>query len=504
MLESGIIPEFAQSHKGWLLAVCAPCLYTLLVLFGRRLKRRHGVRLGFLYHLFAVSLAVYAPAALLNFPWPFLRHLGALSIVLSSTVVIAVIDRYVWEVHFRSRQGVTVPKFLTELVRVIILASAVFLVLELVYDQTIKGLLIAPGIAAVVIGLAMQDVVGNIIAGMALQAGKSFGHGDWLVIDNRQGEVIEINWRSTRLRTLDDFCIEVPNREIARQTLVNLNRPHRPYAMRIPITLDYTTPPTRAKNVLLHAAANAKGVLPEPKPRVYLKSFGDSGVEYEIKFWMDDYHRFSEISDSIRTNIWYGLQRHGIRIPYPIRTVQLERPARDKQHEVQSAARVMLRQQPLFQCLSDEQLDALLPRGKVVHFGHGETLIQQGDNGDSMFILVQGEANVMAERNGQSRHLATIKSGDSFGEMSLLTGELRSATVVATSDCEVVEIEKNVLAQSLKENPNLLEHLSKLLAQRQLQTEDAFASRTSMATEPDRTNQYTAGFLTKLRAFFEL
>jgi small-conductance mechanosensitive channel len=220
-------------------------------------------------------------------------------------------------------------------------------------------LLIAPGIAAVIIGLAMQDLVGNIIAGVALQAGKAFGHGDWLQVENRKGEVIELNWRYTRLKTLDDICIEIPNREIARQTLVNLNRPHRPYAMRIPVLLDYGTPPTRAKNVLLHAASNARGVLPQPKPKVYLRNFAESGIEYEIKFWMDDYGQFSDITDAIRTNIWYALRRHGMKMPYPVRTIQLERPARDKRQEPQSAARLILRQQPLFKCLSDEQLDSV-------------------------------------------------------------------------------------------------------------------------------------------------
>jgi len=92
----------------------------------------------------------------------------------------------------------------------------------------------------------MQDLLGNIIAGMALQASKSFVHGDWLLIDNRHAEVIEINWRSTRMRTIDDISVEVPNREIARQTIINLNRPHRLHAIRIPVTLDYSAPPTRA------------------------------------------------------------------------------------------------------------------------------------------------------------------------------------------------------------------------------------------------------------------
>src|SRR5581483_742959 len=202
---------------------------------------------------------------------------------------------------------------------------------------------------------------------------------------------------------------------------------------------------------------------------------------------------------------WYGLRRHGIRMPYPTRTIQLERPARDKHLEVQTAARLILRQQPLFKCLTDEQLDALLPRGKVVHFGRGETVIRQGDNGDSMFILVEGAANVVAERNGRSKQVGEIKAGECFGEMSLLTGELRSATVVASSDCEVVEIDKAVLGQSLKQNPGLLAQLSELLAQRQLQTEDAFAESGPLVRNQEaRQSRYAASFIQRIGAFFEL
>jgi small-conductance mechanosensitive channel/CRP-like cAMP-binding protein len=414
------------------------------------------------------------------------------------------VDRYVWDLYFHHRHGVAVPKFLTEVARLVILALAIFLVLEIGYNQTIKGLLIAPGIAAVVIGFAMQDLMGNIIAGVALQVGKPFVHGDWLLMDNKQAQIIEINWRSTRLRTVDDISIEIPNREIARQTIINLNRPHRHYAMRVPITLDYATPPTRAKNVLLHAVANAKGVLPEPKPKVFLKNFAEFGVEYEIQFWMETHDHYFEVTDAIRTNVWYGLRRHGIRIPYPTRTIQIERPARDKQQEVQTAARIILRQQPLFKCLTDQHLDALLPRGKVAHFGQGEKLISQGEEGDSMFILVEGQANVVVERNGSPKHVASLKSGDCFGEMSLLTGERRSATVVAHSDCEVVEIGKPVLARSLKENPGLLDELSQLLARRQIETEGILAAETRGVQVMAEQTEYAAGFGARLRRFFEL
>ena len=153
--------ELTEGYKDLILVVAVPGLYCLMVLAGRRLKRQHGVRLGKLYHLFSLSLAVYLPALLLNMNWAFLRHLGAAVVILGACVVIALVDRYLWDLYFQQRHRIKVPKFLTEVVGVIILIVAIFLVLQIGYDQSIKALLIAPGIAAVIIGLAAQDLVGQ-------------------------------------------------------------------------------------------------------------------------------------------------------------------------------------------------------------------------------------------------------------------------------------------------------------------------------------------------------
>lgn len=476
-----------------------------MVLLGRQLKRKHGVRLGWLYHFFSLGFAIYLPAVLLELDWPFIHHVGAATVVFGAVFLVSLVDRYVWELYFKQQHQAEIPKFLPEVVRLAIVVIAVLVVLQKGYGLQIYEKITTPGgIAIIILGLAMQDSLGNIIAGMTLQVGQPYKHGDWLLVDNRYAEVIEINWRATRLRTTEDILFEIPHRQMAAQTIVNLNRPVRRHAMRIAVGIEYSAPPTRVKDVLLHATANARGVLPEPKPKVYLKNFGDSSIEYEIKFWLEDYSTYFDVCDSIRTNVWYSLHRHGIKIPFPIRTVQLERPARDKQQEVQTAARAMLRQQPMFKSLTDDQLDTLLPRGRVVHFGRGEKLIEQGENGNSMFILVNGEANVIVDRNGFQTHVASLGAGDCFGEMSLLTGEQRNATVIANTDCEVVEIDKSVLSRSLKENPALLTKLSELLAQRQLETDGIIAAKVQTTLLTKRQTEYQATFLDKLREFFEL
>lgn len=471
---------------------------------GRYLKRGHGVQLGWLYHFFALGIAVYYSGKILDLTWPFLFHVGWATVILGSIFLIALVDRYIWELYFKQEHRVDVPKFLVEIVRLAILLLAVFLVLRFGYHQTINGLLIAPGILVVVIGFATQDSVGNIISGLTLQIGKPYQSGDWLLLDNRYAEVIEINWRATRLRTMDDILIEIPHRQMAAQNIINLNKPARLHAMRLSVGIEYSAPPNRVKDILIHATANAKGIAPEPKPRVYLKNFGDYAIEYEIKFWLDDHSKYFEICDIIRTNIWYSLHRHGIRIPYPVRTVQLERPSRDRQQEVQSTARMILHQQPLFKSFTDLQLDSLLPRGIAVHFGRGEKLIEQGEDGDSMFILVDGKADVLVDRDGAQTRVASLGTGDCFGEMSLLTGEKRSATVVAVMDCEIVEIGKEILAKSLQENPQLVTMLGEMLAKRRLENEGVLAGAISKTDFAEKHKHYTDGFLTKLRYFFKL
>lgn len=494
----------SEASRNALLVLAVPGIYCLMLLIGRRLKRVHRVRLGWSYHLFSLSLAALVVALVSGLGSPFVPHLVAVVAISGALFFAALVDRYLWERHFKEGRGVEVPRFVTEIVRLGILTIALFLVLTYVYDQTVRGLLIAPGLAALIAGFALQDLLGNIIAGVALQIGKPFTEGDWLIVDNQHAEVVEINWRATRLRTTDEIIIEIPNRQLSNSTITNLSRPTRRHAMRLSIGIDYGALPTRVKAVLVHAAANASGVLPEPAPKAFLKSFADSSIEYEIKFWMEDHSLYSDICDAIRTNIWYELQRQGIRIPFPIRTVQIERPARDRQLEVQSAARTILREQPLFQSLTDGQLDALVSRSRVLHFGPGEKLIEQGKSGDSMFVLMDGEARVVVDRNEVQAQVASLKSGDCSGEMSLLTGERRRATVIASTDCEVVEISKPVVANLLKEFPELLEKLSELLARRELETEGIVAAHSRPSLVTAKHTEIKANFMGKLRSFFEL
>jgi CRP-like cAMP-binding protein len=202
--------------------------------------------------------------------------------------------------------------------------------------------------------------------------------------------------------------------------------------------------------------------------------------------------------------VWYALKRQGITIPMPIRTLRVERTKAPPVQEDQAEALSILREEALFSCLSDEQLNQLVTQARLSTFGRGEPVIEEGAAGDSMFVLLRGAANVFVSKNGSKIQVASLRAGDCFGEMSLLTGEPRSATVRADGDCYVMEIGKPVMAEVLSTAPSCMEQLSQLLAQRKMETEGILKEATSADEQALKERQYTANFLHRLRTFFQL
>src|SRR5207244_569973 len=366
-----------------------------------------------------------------------------------------------------------IPHFLREVVALVIFVVALLFVLSLAYhaERGLKSVVATSGVVAVILGLAGQNLLGGIIAGMSLQINRPYKVTDWLKVGDTYGEVMEINWRSTRLRTNDGIYLDIPNNEIVKTTIVNLHYPTEVHAMRIRVGVDYNVPPNRVKDALERAAQNAMNVLPEPKVRVFLVDFADHAVLYEIKYYMGNHARINETNDSVRTNVWYELKRQRIKIPYPIRTLQVERRRPTAVDEDHDEARNILRGEPLFDCLSDDQINNLVKQSDLNHFGRGERVIEEGAEGNSMFILLRGAAKVSVAKNGSTIPVASLRSGDCFGEMSLLTGEKRSATVRADGDCYVMEISKDVMANVVRDSPECLKQLSELLAKRKMETE---------------------------------
>src|SRR5947208_9310203 len=322
---------------------------------GRFLKRRAGVRLGLLFRLFCLVFAFYAAIAVYGVHASWRNHVGAAAILLSTALVVALVNRYVWDLYFEQRRQTPIPHFLREVIGGIIFLVALLFVLSSGYhaEAQLKGVLAGSGVVAIILGFAGQNFFAGIIAGISIQLNRPYKFGDWLQVGDRFAEVMEINWRSTRLRTKEAIYLDIPNNEMVSHAIVNLHYPTEVHAMRIRVGVEYKNPPNRVKDALFRAASTAEGVLPEPKVKVYLVDFADSAVIYEIKFYMGNHARINEINDAVRINVRYELKRQRITIPFPIRTLHVERRAARPTQKDQEEARTILRDEPLFECLSD-------------------------------------------------------------------------------------------------------------------------------------------------------
>src|SRR5215468_10670883 len=363
---------------------------------GRFLKRRAGVQLGLLFQLFCLTLAFYAAITVYGVRAPWRFHIGAAAILLSTALVVALVNRYVWDLYYEKKRQTTIPHFLREVVGGIIFLIVLLIVLSYGYhaEAQLKGLLAGSGLVAIILGFAGQNLFAGIIGGISIQLNRPYKLGDWLKVGDTYAEVREINWRSTRLCTNDDIYLDIPNNEMVSHQIVNLHYPTEIHAMRIRVGIDYNVAPNRVKDVLGRAAQRAKNVLPNPPVRVFLVDFSDFAMTYEIKYYMGNHSRINETNDSVRTNVWYELKRQGITIPFPIRTLHLERRKAPSVQEEYQEAREILRDEALFECLSQEQLNQMVNQARLTLFGRGVPVIEEGAAGDSMFVMLRGAANV--------------------------------------------------------------------------------------------------------------
>jgi small-conductance mechanosensitive channel len=427
-----------------------------------------------------------------------LQHLTAATVVLGAFPLVTLLNRAFWVRFDAAGKRLDAPRVLIDLTGVVVALVAVVATMQFIYGMQVPGLVAGSGVAALVLGLGMQDQLKNMFAGIALHFEKPFKTGDWLLIDGVHAKVIEISWRSTRLVTTEEVQIEMDNSRLLNQTIYNFELPTPDHALRATIGLHYDTPPAQAMEVLRAAAASVPGVMAEREPVVYLKDFADSAVVYEIKFWICDHSLMSRVLSDVRSHCWYAVRRAGMEIPYPQMVVH-RAAAVDTSAATRQTAAGMLRAHKIFGCLTAEQCEALVQASPVVKFANHEHLLKQGAPGSSMFVLVRGGVDIRIVHGGQEKSVAKLGAGDCIGEMSLLTGDPRTATVVAEGEVEAVEIGMSVFGAFVRSNPAVVEQLSELLTQRQLA--NAKHATEGGAATPE---QVRSGVLKKLRTFFAL
>src|SRR5258708_13120783 len=219
---------------------------------GRFLKRRAGVQLELLFRLFCLILAFYAAITVYGVHAPWRYHVGAVAIFLSTALIVAVVNRYVWDLYFEKQRQTAIPHFLREVVGGVIFLIVLLVILSYGYhaETQLKGLLAGSGVVAIIVGFAGQNLFAGIIGGISIQINRPYKVGDWLQVGDRFAELPEINCRPTRLSPTYAIYLNFPHNEIVKSTIVNLHYPTEVHAMRIRVGVDYNMPPNRVKDAL--------------------------------------------------------------------------------------------------------------------------------------------------------------------------------------------------------------------------------------------------------------
>ena len=285
------------------------------------------------------------------------------------------------------------------------------------------------------------------------------------------GRIREVRWRATTIVTKNGDLMLIPNSAITRATITNYSRPTRAHRQWINVRVHFRHPPARVRDVILDAVRALSFVRAAPPPDCILHEFNDDASTYSVRYWMDDVQRANTTDSAVRSAIWYALHRAGMEIPFPSHNVNLTEMNDDRLQRKQDedyAQRVdALARVDVFRALDAEKIDRLARRLRLVLFGPGEVILRQGDPGDSLYVVRNGSVAVQIGVLGASKEVATLSDGQFFGEMSLMTGESRAATVVAKTDVECYIVDKEAFQGILQEKPDLAGIISDILSRRQ-------------------------------------
>jgi small-conductance mechanosensitive channel/CRP-like cAMP-binding protein len=435
-----------------LLFVLAAQRLTLNTYVRKRLSLTVGLSAAYLLgNLVLASVAIPDDLELRVRSWELLVFTLA---VLNAAVVLAINP-------FREDRR---PQAFPGIVQDTILVGLYVLVATFVFKETLAT---TSAVGALVLGFALQDTLGNAFAGLAIQMEKPFRVGHWIAVGDFVGRVTEITWRATKLRTKTGNIIILPNNIVSKEAIINYSEPESPTRLDVVVGASYLLPPNTVKAAILEAIDNCARVLKQPPADVVMSDFADSAISYRARFWVSDYERDELARDEVRTAIYYSFHRHKIEIPWPI-TVEYKRPfpSDEEPAEWLVGRSRWLAQIDLFSSLPDAERERLAARARERLFGHRDRIVRQGDPGSSLFVVSSGQAVVTVDPGGD---VATIEAGGYFGEMSLLTGEPRSATVSARGDCRAFEIDAETLRAVAASQPALIEQMAGVAASRRTQ-----------------------------------
>lgn len=425
-------------------------------------------------------------------------------IIVAMALVIAIVrflGYLIVKTAYRNTKQSEISSLLKTVLSVIIYIVAFFIIFGYQFPTIpLTPLFTGSTILGIVVGLALQDTLGNLFAGLALQADQSFQAGDVIAIPNRGTGVVEsVSWRGVKIRTFQNKLLIISNAALGKESIEvapkgNLN------ARIVFFSTESSYSPAKTANIVREAIRQSENVSPKMRPIVRIRDLGTNGIDWEVKYWLDDYAKYNDTDALVRQRIWYVFNRENIDFSVPTTTVHIKPKAVEiAPEEIVNTITEHLNNVSIFAPLSDEEIEMLANVSTSRVYAPNEPIVRIGQQGNSMFVIIRGTVKVQLPEKGYQKTINTLGENDFFGEMSLLTGEPRSANVIAVEEAEVLRIDKSGIKPLFESNPELVQAISELVEERR-----ELLTKTIDTDEDQMEDGARKGMLGSIRKFFGL
>jgi len=364
-----------------------------------------------------------------------------------------------------------VPTLVLNIARLFIILFGVALVVSTVWGVDLGQMLAALGVGSIVLGLALQDTLGSLFAGITLISARQFQVGDWLKTGDVTGQVTAINWHSVTLKTFEDDSLVIPNSMLAGNTFFNYSRPDRVHMERITIQFCEDHPPNQVRKALLEAAFNTPGVLSDPAPQIILKELADDAGSYEALLYFADFEDIDNIYDAYLTRAWYAAKRHGVIFPFEDHLIYQSRATEmprgyDDSIEIEELVDKLIALETF--PLSREELEKLTQKACILRFGVNEQLMEAGRESEGLYVILTGEGKKSTtDSHGDQRDMGSAYPGDLLGLVSAIRHEKSMVDVFASKDVQLAILRTEAVESILKTNPQFAQALEQSIETRQ-------------------------------------
>ena len=363
--------------------------------------------------------------------------------------IIGVVNNVVFESAQPGSWQRKVPRLLRDLIRLLLVAIGLAVVYSIVWGREIENALAALGVTSIVVGLALQEPLGNLFSGLMLLMERPFEVGETIEVGAVSGEVREVNWRSAHIEAIGGSIMVVPNSTLNKETIVNFSRPKPQRMEMIDVGFSHQDPPYKVRQALTELMRETEGVLPKPAPIAATLGYGDFSIKYRLIYRTAERDRWP-VKNELVTRIWYMAKRYGFTLPVPVHVAlqhQQERPFTAAPAEGAD----LLAQFPRLPEIPPEDR----ARTRALTFGAGERLFDEGDDLDGVYFLVSGAVSLQMVRDGHVSEIATIQAGEFCGETGMHGHQAANMRAVALEDTVVVVIAPDVVRHLFEASPRL-------------------------------------------------